>query len=903
MKKTIQIILMLIFMKMNSQVTDTFTTIEYNDEVSTQNNSTKINLFNLEFDGEKIPINLLYNHSGYKVNETPSSLGIGWQIQEIGKIVWNINDENDSKPTGWFNTPDEDYTNEVDNINFYCTTHYGSNKIICPEVNGSFPGNDLSPDFFSVSTSNGIDFDFIYKKSTPPIPVILSNYRDYEINTNFSNFLSDDNHYNNDDSAIVFDVIDTNGNKYDFINGRDNPDLNRTFNGDHRNNFYLSSISNPSKTSEILSILYRSTNVEKRVYYNTGYSECTGIPNSNCDDIHNYETNYFTISENRYDISEIRTKNSIVKFNYHSDYLEGIDVTDLSGNYIMGYYFSYVSNPSEIFLQKIEKYSVDRTHLQTLYKFEYFDNDLSIDYTNEDRLSRDYFGYFNNTFTQNNMLPYAITTATEIIPAADLTPKLTYAKYWSLKSITNKLNGKKEFEYRLKTDICGVCGGDVNYGGGLVIDSIIITPSKSGDSKYIKFDYDDLDGFIINTSFPRNHFAKAMDNDEFIWSSRIELLNVQNRFDNSIEQPIKKAGNFYKKITESTYNYNSMNLVYKIVREYEPNPEGIYFSGILKKESFFNPSDLLIKTNDYFYSNNVSEVIQSASYRCDTRNLVPGYPIVKKVSYKRSTPIYVNKNSIIENKITSYYENTNPIINQTFYEYVTPYSNLVRSITKTSSTGNNNVERYFYPNDQQLANIPNINLLQINNRIGSPLKIESFNGAEKTSETNIELVSDASTSSFLLPKFVYSKKGNDTNSSLEKKLTYNRYDNKGNLVEYNPENGINTCIIWGYNETQPVAKLENINYNDIPQTLIDGIHNADDNSMSSALDNLRNDSAIVALKPMITTMTYRPLIGISSVTDPKGYTSSYEYDDFNRLKYIKDADGNLIKEYEYNYEN
>lgn len=52
---------------------------------------------------------------------------------------------------------------------------------------------------------------------------------------------------------------------------------------------------------------------------------------------------------------------------------------------------------------------------------------------------------------------------------------------------------------------------------------------------------------------------------------------------------------------------------------------------------------------------------------------------------------------------------------------------------------------------------------------------------------------------------------------------------------------------------------------------------------------------------MMTSYTYEPLVGMSSQTDPRGFTLIYEYDTANRLKTIKDEDGNIMEHFEYNY--
>jgi hypothetical protein len=70
---------------------------------------------------------------------------------------------------------------------------------------------------------------------------------------------------------------------------------------------------------------------------------------------------------------------------------------------------------------------------------------------------------------------------------------------------------------------------------------------------------------------------------------------------------------------------------------------------------------------------------------------------------------------------------------------------------------------------------------------------------------------------------------------------------------------------------------------------------------------LTNGDAIDDLKlfpegAQMTTYTYEPLVGITSQADIKNNVTYYEYDSFNRLKFIRDNDKNILKAFEYKYQ-
>ncbi len=51
----------------------------------------------------------------------------------------------------------------------------------------------------------------------------------------------------------------------------------------------------------------------------------------------------------------------------------------------------------------------------------------------------------------------------------------------------------------------------------------------------------------------------------------------------------------------------------------------------------------------------------------------------------------------------------------------------------------------------------------------------------------------------------------------------------------------------------------------------------------------------------MTTYTYNPFVGITSQSDVNSRPTSYDYDGLNRLLNVKDDDGNIVKNYRYNY--
>jgi len=76
-----------------------------------------------------------------------------------------------------------------------------------------------------------------------------------------------------------------------------------------------------------------------------------------------------------------------------------------------------------------------------------------------------------------------------------------------------------------------------------------------------------------------------------------------------------------------------------------------------------------------------------------------------------------------------------------------------------------------------------------------------------------------------------------------------------------------------------------------------GVTSVTVNSNGNKIDEVR----LLPANAMMNTYTYKPEVGVLSITDTKGLTQFYEYDDMKRLLNIRDQDGNILKNFNYNY--
>ena len=148
-----------------------------------------------------------------------------------------------------------------------------------------------------------------------------------------------------------------------------------------------------------------------------------------------------------------------------------------------------------------------------------------------------------------------------------------------------------------------------------------------------------------------------------------------------------------------------------------------------------------------------------------------------------------------------------------------------------------------------------------------------------------------------------------------------RYDDFGNIIQFAKTGDMPTSYVWSYNTTFPVVQAIGVDatlletsvasaVNSLPaysnglddlDVLLNNVAGLDSENKKSIWRDFNTALRDLLVEAQITTYTYDPLVGMTSQTDPNGLTTFYEYDEFNRLKLIRDHEDNIIQHYEYHY--
>lgn len=191
------------------------------------------------------------------------------------------------------------------------------------------------------------------------------------------------------------------------------------------------------------------------------------------------------------------------------------------------------------------------------------------------------------------------------------------------------------------------------------------------------------------------------------------------------------------------------------------------------------------------------------------------------------------------------------------------------------------------------------------------------------------------------------------NGLYKPRVTVSGYDQFSNVNNVQKENDVNVAYLWGYGSCLPIAEIKNALAKNVYHTSFEEsianyanegktgmksstaglsvtLSNLDEGayiltyflkqgsnwilqqtsvtvsasgsytiSLAGQIDEVRFHPAAAEM----TTYTYDPAVGVTSVTDANNYVTYYKYDKFMRLEVERDSDQNIMKKYQYNYKN
>ncbi|WP_169630288.1 RHS repeat domain-containing protein [Flavobacterium humi] len=240
---------------------------------------------------------------------------------------------------------------------------------------------------------------------------------------------------------------------------------------------------------------------------------------------------------------------------------------------------------------------------------------------------------------------------------------------------------------------------------------------------------------------------------------------------------------------------------------------------------------------------------------------------------------------------------TGSISSKTNYFYDNPaHLQLTRTET-TNSEGETLKTVNSYPDD--LLAVSQMTALKAQNRVAEVIKTEQLNSGISMATQN-KTYKDWG-NGIIAPEIIQTSV---ESNPLENRVRYTVMDTaNGKPLELKMENGTPVTYIWGYNKSQPIAKIENATFASIPTATITNLQGLSDTGSEANL--ITAQIALRASLPnaMVSTYTYIPLVGVSTITGPNSDKITYTYDAQGRLVQVKDKDGNIVKANEYHYKN
>jgi len=879
-----------------------------------------IPIYTLEVDGVQVPISLSYHASGVKVDDLASVVGLKWTLNAGGGIFRSVKGGR-ADEFGWV-TVENSYLED---------SWYQANDISQWQVQNVLKAykKDHDPDDFNYSFL-GNSGNFIFKPKTGLGNLSIMKERKDKVKLTpiiESNLL---------DSFLV---VDYNGNKFRFNTKESNQNLSVVGSGINvdftqandlsastgwmldtittKNNKKINFTYSPYELSyEILKIGQKITTYE--LYNGGGSPRCGAIAGNDPDVLESTSVLYNTSNKL---INLIESDNVNIEFVYSNDNiasdwkkkLDKIIVIDRIQNkqkefrFIYGYFFG---DPR---LKLKEVYEVGFDGMRKLsYIFTY--NELN-PLPQKGSFSKDYWGYNNGqnnlSLIPNSALANSSLTTQYKNMLANRDVNTIFLKTGTLNKIQYPTGGSTEFVFESNQHI----GISTVKKGGLRIKEIKDIDENVSIYNHKFYSYEKYNGSFWEDLTHREMGPTYLYSSDYILSN--PLLNKTGYYYEKVIIKQKKATNDFiisehHFMDNSTIQSNSSLLNKTISFRNNDTIQKMEFKYLKSTEEIINWNQMGDYDNCY-----VGPVIVGSIFGYGG---VLGYSLPIKAKYETykhllSKEITTNYNKVIDGFATELKPST--IVKK--YTYNNDLL-VTREITdgrynggdpddvshvNTSEDYDGNGEHFWvdimypkdYPNESSLQNLVNTK-----NLVGLPISKTVTNKGQQIQGQFFAY----DISGNIKESYKYNK-GQGSNSSTENYIP-NDYDlfatytnSNGKPTQVQRKDGTVVSYIWDTSETYVLAKIENATHAEatalVTQSL--DLKTISETALTAQLDNIRNGLPAA----QVTTFTYNPMVGITSITDPRDETIYYEYDSFGRLEFVKDAQGKILSNNQYYYKN
>lgn len=633
--------------------------------------------------------------------------------------------------------------------------------------------------------------------------------------------------------------------------------------------------------------------------------------------------------------------------------LDSIRVTKENDELIIGYNLNYNTSSSNVRLnlESIDKIGKNNTIISNYYRFEYDDFDSVPGFSS---MKYDHWGYYNGQdfALDTNGITFVFNTGVDpLAPSyyenhfdsreSDILfslKGLLKKIYYPTKGYTNFIYEPNKANYLVNENKVVENYPSPKYVGGARIKEIA-NFDENNIATIRQFSYDKGYLFYI-PAYEHPSWQVGGIYDTYYYFNLNNVIPLSNM--NGSHIGYSEVTETYQDNSKNVYKYTDYNLFPDIAYEstlaishsvFDKSTDRSFLRGKLKSKESYNSNNILAEKSIFNYRN--TQGLENTSY---VRAFEYSYSKLCSfgANYGNAYKLFYFDYDVVQEQKTNYLENGS-ITTTTNYEKsdysissnesIFNGSRSIESISQTDSNGDIIMTEYKYPKD--FISSENVYKKMVDNNMNNyPIEVINKRNGQVISAQINEFIDDNDRylikRSYLLednnavPNYSLAQPNQSSSilikdDKMAEKFTVDLYDDRGNILQLTQKDDTPISYIWDYNKTLLIAKVKNVTYNQLSPHIanIQSRSNSDDDNCTininycheQTLRNSLNDLRDFFPNALITSYTYDPLVGVTSITDPTRDIIYYEYDELSRLKRTKDKNEKILNEYEYNYKN